>query len=108
MTGAACRERFPPGDLVGEVVSEDGTRWWFFCPGCKTHHAFTTFPDNPGRGWTFNGDRKKPTFTPSLLCNQSEPARRCHCYVRDGMIQFLGDCFHELKGKTVPVEPPCF
>lgn len=25
----------------------------------------------------------------------------CHSFIKDGMIQFLGDCTHELKGKTV-------
>jgi hypothetical protein len=25
----------------------------------------------------------------------------CHSFVRDGQIQFLGDCTHALKGQTV-------
>lgn len=29
----------------------------------------------------------------------------CHSYVRDGQIQFLGDCTHKLAGQTVPLEP---
>jgi hypothetical protein len=29
---------------------------------------------------------------------------RCHSLVTDGNIQFLDDCTHELKGKTVPLE----
>lgn len=28
----------------------------------------------------------------------------CHSFVTDGNIQFLDDCTHELKGKTVPLE----
>jgi hypothetical protein len=37
----------------------------------------------------------------------SNPAEstRCHIFVRDGKIQFLNDCTHELAGKTVPMEP---
>jgi hypothetical protein len=32
------------------------------------------------------------------------PSHRCHFFVRDGQIQFLEDCHHNLKGKTVPME----
>jgi hypothetical protein len=61
-----------------------------------------------------------PTFTPSILVTgvaqltkdehaaymRGEglpPARplRCHSFVTDGRIQFLGDCTHELAGQTV-------
>jgi hypothetical protein len=82
--------------------SQDGTNQqvWIYCPGCKCTHGFTT--KAPGfKPWTFNGDLEKPTFTPSLLCNADYPASRCHSFVTDGKIQFLGDCFHELKNQTV-------
>lgn len=65
-----------------------------FCPGCGCAHAFD-------ERWTFNGDLEKPTFGPSMLVNKSIPERRCHSFVTDGKIQFLDDCFHELKGQTV-------
>lgn len=29
----------------------------------------------------------------------------CHSFVRDGRIEFLGDCTHELAGKSVALEP---
>jgi hypothetical protein len=29
---------------------------------------------------------------------------RCHLFIRSGQLQFLGDCTHELKGITVPME----
>jgi hypothetical protein len=28
---------------------------------------------------------------------------RCHSFVVDGQIQFLGDCTHKLAGQTVPL-----
>lgn len=91
------------------------------CPGCKSTHIFTTgFTDESERQkyisqrgdgkcplWTFNGDLEKPTFTPSMLCtwgDNSDPDFGrvvCHSFVTDGMIRFLGDCTHELRGKTV-------
>lgn len=76
------------------------TQYWFHCPGCKHSHAFTV-GDGDGPRWSFNGDLANPTFEPSLLCNRDYPATRCHCFVRNGQIQFLDDCFHELKGMTI-------
>ncbi len=89
---------------VRKVTSQDGVEvlWMFHCPGCGYGHAFRTA--GPGPCWTFNGDDEKPSFTPSLMCNQNEPARRCHSYVTDGRIQFLDDCFHTLKGQTIELE----
>lgn len=77
----------------------------FFCPGCKQYHLIHVKPyKNPmGASWEFNGDVEKPTFSPSIL-RQTELIRRkfiCHLYIRDGKIQYLGDCSHELKGQTV-------
>ena len=31
---------------------------------------------------------------------------RCHSFVTDGKIRFLGDSTHKLKGQTVPLTPP--
>lgn len=45
----------------------------------------------------------KPTFSPSLLCNGFDPKSRCHSFVKEGMIQFLDDCHHTLKGQTVEI-----
>ena len=81
-------------------------QYWFHCPGCGNDHAFTVGPQSPGWGtarWTFNGDFEKPTFTPSLLCNPDHVANRCHSFVTNGNIQFLADCWHELKNTTVPI-----
>lgn len=77
-----------------------GKLYAFHCPGCGHDHGFWVGnPDRPN--WAFNGSLDKPTFTPSLLCNQSSPENRCHSFVTDGKIKFLADCFHELKGQTV-------
>ena len=70
-----------------------------FCPACGCGHLFD-------RRWTFNGDRDKPTFTPSMLVNahlhEIDPKYiRCHSFVTDGKIQYLSDCTHDLAGQTV-------
>jgi hypothetical protein len=68
-----------------------------YCKGCDNYHAFDS-------GWTFNGDYEKPTFSPSMLVNQSHPERRCHSFVTDGKIQYLSDCFHQYAGQTLELE----
>lgn len=92
-------------------------KWWFYCPGCQEAHAVNDT-------WGFNGDRERPTFTPSILVTgvermtddeydrimngekiQPRP-RRCHSFVSDGQIAFLHDCTHELAGTTVDL-PDC-
>ena len=73
----------------------------FYCPGCECHHNFMV------KGkiiWGFNQDLEKPTFSPSLLIRASDPKQRCHLFVKEGKIQFLGDCFHEYAGKTIDME----
>lgn len=83
--------------------TSDGRRLLeFFCLGCRFYHAFTVERSVEGSGplWTWNGSMDKPTFEPSLLVNGSTE-KRCHLYVRNGRIEYLGDCWHELRGQTV-------
>jgi hypothetical protein len=59
--------------------------------------------------WTWNGDTENPTLRPSILTHwqagdgngNPAPDIICHSFVNDGMVQFLGDCTHELAGQTV-------
>lgn len=94
----------------------------FWCPGCKTPHQVTTHEG----GWTWNGDLQKPTLWPSVDVTSghfapNRPAGsecwctfekrtghkpdfkcfKCHSFVSDGRIQFLGDCTHHLASQTV-------
>lgn len=103
--------------------SMDGDRLTFFCPGCHRHHSITVGNAN---SWNWNSNVDKPTFTPSVLvksghyaesydgtscwCTHNEEfpdqvhkftCEVCHSFVTDGRIQFLNDCTHALKGKTV-------
>lgn len=90
------------------LEEHNGTEYvLFMCPGCKCGHQIVV-----GR-WTWNRSLDAPTFSPSVLVTwEANPdaikgfeewrkARRCHSFVRDGNIQFLNDCTHELAGKTV-------
>lgn len=76
--------------------------WCFWCPGCKEMHSLSV--GRPGKpNWQFDGNLESPTFTPSLLYPRE--VGRCHLFVRQGRIEYLGDCHHELAGQTVPMEP---
>ena len=86
----------------------------FWCPGCKTAHGvWTSKPAPSGARWSWNGDTVRPTFEPSIVVNVEYPQGRdvppkrlvCHSFVREGRIEFLGDCTHALAGQTVALEP---
>jgi len=78
------------------------------CRACGQHFI-------PVPRWNFNGDMECPTFSPSVneTCNspdhpsyQSQAATsRCHFIITDGNISYCGDCTHDLKGQTLPLEP---
>lgn len=75
----------------------------FYCPGCKQHHgAWTTRRNGVHAIWSFNGDMVRPTFGPSMKIMHPSGAI-CHFFIRNGMIEFLNDCTHDLKGQTVPM-----
>ena len=87
-------------------------RTTFWCPGCKQRHWINDT-------WQISGSVDKPTFSPSVLvtyrhpkgysddkpapigCNGEYVEDRCHSFVTNGQIQFLGDCTHALAGQTV-------
>lgn len=103
----------------------------FRCPGCKMCHGPSVGPVSPS--WAWNGDMDSPTFEPSLVVRwdhlSAEGRERvsefrlvhgrnptddevpydlhmvCHSFIRDGSIQFLSDCTHELANQTVPIPP---
>ncbi|MDR7867595.1 MAG: DUF6527 family protein [Sporomusaceae bacterium] len=106
-------------------VSEKYVRFW--CPGCKGYHIV---PIAGNYKWDFFGDAERPTLSPSILrrsghyaphakpdghcwCTYNAEQEKkgeppapfkctvCHSFVRDGCIQFLNDCTHELAGQTV-------
>lgn len=81
--------------------------WMIFCPACGNEHIFGTY------SWIFNNDYERPTFHGSILVkgprrrsrsDEEDKYYQCHSFVRDGNIEFLSDCTHELTGQTVPLE----
>lgn len=87
---------------IRESRNSNGKKQYeFICPACNCEH---TFDDR----WLFNHDYNKPTISPSFLQegflgfkDEAPMYGRCHSFINNGMIQYLGDCSHELAGKTV-------
>jgi hypothetical protein len=113
------------GALGSKLRRLEGGRVGFFCPACREVHQISVADDGghyPGRAWGFNGNGDAPTFSPSILVRGKQVERDaagrwtgewvrgpdgkaldrvCHSFVRDGRIEFLGDCTHALAGQTV-------
>ena len=62
-------------------------------------------------GWKWNGNSTAPTFSPSILTRATQGREqrkvRNHVFVRNGMVQYLSDCTHELAGKTQELPRLC-
>ena len=87
----------------------EGGGFTFYCLGCEEYHQI-------GTQWEFNGDLVRPTFSPSYLTwldpnpnanpkydpkGKFRNGFRCHSFIREGRIEYLGDCTHKLAGKTI-------
>lgn len=90
-----------------------GLRHYYWCPGCDRLHGIAIRPhtqDNDA-GWEFTGTLECPTYSPSQLSSWEEtvsgvPTKRiCHTFIRSGIVEFLNDCTHSLKGQKVPLPP---
>lgn len=89
--------------------------YYFDCLGCKCSHGIWVNTHPNGSGWKFNGDIGKPTVTPSILVaypwfkqivngvgvSGTEYKHVCHTFIKDGKIEYLNDCTHELAGQTI-------
>ena len=103
----ACGLGCPVSNVLWPYDAGDPeSRLAFECPGCGMVHALPTVGP---RAWSFNGDLERPTFSPSILARWTSgpehTAGVCHSFVRDGKIEFLGDCTHGHAGQTVPLAP---
>ena len=86
-------------NLISKTLWRNGDLIFWWCPGCECCHCINIVDDDRP-AWDWNGNAEKPTFTPSVL---SVGVKRCHCFVKDGKIEFLSDCEHGLAGKTVDI-----
>ncbi len=80
-------ERFEDLANAGDFLwsfnsSDDPARILFVCPcGCGDLTGVPVRPESGGSHWNWNGDRDKPTLTPSL---QRIDSCRWHGFLTDG------------------------
>lgn len=99
-----------------------------WCPGCKSaHFIYTCVQEGKGSVWSFNGNVKLPTFSPSIHITYTEPSctdeeaidivrRRehgekvivpgtrvtvCHYHLQEGKLIYCSDSPHVLSGQSV-------
>ena len=96
-------------DFVDHRVVEHADSWICYGPA-----GFIEIPRD-GR-WQFNGDYRRPTFTPSVNETwgkrgqstadfKADPnPRRSHLHIRDGRVEYLSDCTHPYAGTTHDLE----
>lgn len=91
----------------------------FWCPGCERYRDGDPEPagglhmlpisGDPSRRptWTFDGNLKRPTLSPSILTKftLAEIPFVCHSFLRNGVFEFLGDCTHKYANQKVPIPP---
>lgn len=107
----------------GQVQHTQLTYW---CIGCEAGHTIEVEDE---KAWTWDGNVNKPTFSPSILSMPREKLNesgkllvqsnrgseltdehriktpRCHCFVKNGRIEYLSDSEHSLAGQTVDMVP---
>lgn len=75
-----------------------------WCTACGCAHVFKDKGNKPI--WSFDGNMEKPTVTPSLKVTGGKHGNEfvCHFHVKEGRIEYCGDCTHKLAGKVLPLE----
>lgn len=105
-----------PVRLSSKLLLPEAGIYRHWCPGCKNAHDFYVGVPAPRTNarWLFlNGNLQNPSFHPSMsisvgpYVDQEDPSDNiektvlCHYILTAGVINFLGDCQHELKGQQV-------
>lgn len=89
---------------ISEVLGICKTGHYHWCPGCEDVHVLPK-----DRGWSFDGNLDKPTYSPSFKHTWTWGPERvekcCHYIVTDGILHFCADCTHALAGQSVPIPP---
>lgn len=89
---------------VSKYLRQGPEHYAHWCPGCNEVHQLPY----PNKGWSFNGDVNAPTFSPSFKIETPRPAGVyvCHYVLTAGVLTFLPDCSHALRGPVPLPELP--
>jgi hypothetical protein len=99
-------------------LTHEGDTVLISCPACNGMMHGLGIDKSKQPCWGFNGDFDKPTFTPSLRVQYTQPITDderdrimngekinkpkvvCHSFIRDGQIQYCNDSTHHMAGQT--------
>ena len=89
---------------------DGGISHW--CPGClEMHFINTEKPNILGARWEWDGNIVRPTFSPSICMKRLAPKPKlppitvCHYWLKNGILEFLGDCQHILRAHKLSLPP---
>lgn len=89
-------------DKFKQVPEIANDAYAFWCGGCGMHHVIRT-DENIKSHHKFNNNIEHPTIEPSIKVEIPHPEGNhiCHSYITNGIIKYLNDCTHHLKGKEL-------
>lgn len=96
---------------ISPFLIENAGGYGHWCPACAALHFFTVRkPGDAERpAWSFNGDRNKPTFAPSMRRKSSRPTEKtervCHYFLTNGVLDYCADSTHKLAGQKCDLPP---
>lgn len=76
---------------VSPVLRRGGSGYFHWRPACERMHPL---PDT----WTFDGNLKQPTFSPSFRQMQVRAGKDCHYNITTGRIVWHADSWHGRSG----------
>lgn len=94
---------------MATAVLHDNGYLEYRCPACGSHSVPIMEKEKIPYHWEWNGDLEKPTLSPSVkhyhngYPEEGIPAFCCHYFIRNGNIEFCGDCTHDKSGQTLPL-----
>lgn len=74
-----------------------GFHFYYWCPACDAAHQI----HGTLNGWRIN--EQTNTVSPSVKTFWPNGGYCCHHFIRNGKIEYLSDCTHDMAGQTVDV-----
>lgn len=85
---------------------------FYWCEACGWSHSVPVNAKggNVKNSWNMKGTEECPTLSPSVRHYYTHPETKqmitiCHYHIKNGNIEYCGDCPHKFAGKTVPLKP---
>lgn len=97
MINLGTPDKCSPGDVVLCSMYGGVEYLSFWCPACQGWHSVNS-------SWSWNMSLCSTTINPSIKVtgvNEQGNQTICHLYVRDGWLEYLGDCTHQMANQKI-------